>query len=302
MALPTLSLVTASFKRFNGDKCWTSAIVISYFGLLCSVPLIALFFTIAGRFLGNTEMALRSLNIFTDEFFAKLDPSFFKGLGDLSSPGLQLGLFGVIGSLVSASFLFSTLITTINQIFRTKYHRSFFYNRLIEFLMMAVVGIFMLFSLAMTAVWTAFGQSLEKSELVRATLNPEALAIINNVFLIYLIPYALTFLMFYILYKFIPEVKVHTRAGIIPAAVAALLFEVFKRAFAFYVVHFSAIGIVLSKILQGTLTSVLFFLLWISSSMIILLWGAELAAVLNEKYDAAAAAKAQKTPLPAAKP
>jgi membrane protein len=302
MALPTLSLVTASFKRFNGDKCWTSAIVISYFALLCSVPLIALFFTIAGRFLGNTEMALRSLNIFTDEFFAKLDPSFFKGLGDLSSPGLQLGLFGVIGSLVSASFLFSTLITTINQIFRTKYHRSFFYDRLIEFLMMAVVGIFMLFSLAMTAVWTAFGQSLQKSELVRATLNPEALAIINNVFLIYLIPYALTFLMFFILYKFIPEVKVHTRAGIIPAAVAALLFEVFKRAFAFYVVHFSAIGIVLSKILQGTLTSVLFFLLWISSSMIILLWGAELAAVLNEKYDAAAAAKAQKTPLPAAKP
>ena len=302
MTLPTLSLVTASFKRFNGDKCWTSAIVISYFALLCSVPLIALFFTIAGRFLGNTEMALRSLNIFTDEFFAKLDPSFFKGLGDLSSPGLQLGLFGVIGSLVSASFLFSTLISTINQIFRTKYHRSFFYNRLIEFLMMAVVGIFMLFSLAMTAVWTAFGQSLQKSELVRATLNPEALAVINNVFLIYLIPYALTFLMFFILYKFIPEVKVHTRAGIIPAAVAALLFEVFKRAFAFYVVHFSAIGIVLSKILQGTLTSVLFFLLWISSSMIILLWGAELAAVLNEKYDAAAAAKAQKTPLPAAKP
>ena len=303
MAVPALSLVTASFKRFNGDKCWTSAIVISYFALLCCVPLIALFFTIAGRFLGNTEMALRSLNIFTDEFFAKLDPSFFKGLGDLSSPGLQLGLFGVIGSFVSASFLFSSLISTINQIFRTKYHRSFFYNRLIEFLMMAVVGIFMLFSLAMTAVWTAFGQSLQKSELVRATLNPEVVAAINNVLLKYIIPYLLTFLMFYILYKFIPEVKVHTRAGIIPAAVAALLFELFKRAFAFYVVHFSAIGIVLSKILQGTLTSVLFFLLWITSSMVILLWGAELAAALNEKYDAEAAAKmAPSVPSPAAKP
>ena len=278
MTRPTLSLVAASFKRFNGDKCWTSAIVISYFALLCCVPLIALFFTIAGRFLGNTEMALRSLNIFTDEFFAKLDPSFFKSLGDLSSAVGQLGLFGVVGSLISASFLFSSLITTINQIFRTKYHRSFFYNRLIEFLMMAVVGIFMLFSLAMTAVWTAFGRTLQKSELVRATLNPEALAVINNVFLKYVIPYVLTFLMFFILYKFIPEVKVHTRAGLIPAAVAALLFEVFKRAFAFYVVHFSALGIVLSKILQGTLTSVLFFLLWISSSMVILLWGAELAA------------------------
>jgi len=302
MTRSTLSLIAASFKRFNGDKCWTSAIVISYFALLCSVPLIALFFAVAARFLGDTELALRSLNIFTDEFFARLDPGFFKSFGELSGTVGQLGLFGVIGSLISASFLFSSLISTLNLIFRTKYHRSFFYNRLIEFLMMAVVGIFMLFSLAMTAVWTAFGRTVQESELVRTTLNPEVVAAVNSVLLKYVIPYALTFLMFFILYKFIPEVKVHTRAALIPAAVAALLFEVFKRAFAFYVVHFSAVGIVLSKILQGTLTSVLFFLLWISSSMVILLWGAELASLLNENYDASAAARSRKAPAPAQAP
>jgi membrane protein len=302
MTRSTLSLIAASFKRFNGDKCWTSAIVISYFALLCSVPLIALFFAVAARFLGDTELALRSLNIFTDEFFARLDPGFFKSFGELSGTVGQLGLFGVIGSLISASFLFSSLISTLNLIFRTKYHRSFFYNRLIEFLMMAVVGIFMFFSLAMTAVWTAFGRTVQESELVRTTLNPEVVAAVNSVLLKYVIPYALTFLMFFILYKFIPEVKVHTRAALIPAAVAALLFEVFKRAFAFYVVHFSAVGIVLSKILQGTLTSVLFFLLWISSSMVILLWGAELASLLNENYDASAAARSRKAPAPAQAP
>jgi membrane protein len=284
-----IQILTASFKRFNGDKCWTSAIVISYFALLCSVPLIALFFTVAARFLGDTELALRSLNIFTDEFFARLDPGFFKRLGDLSGAVGELGLFGIVGSLVSASFLFSSLIAAINQIFRTKYHKSFFYNRLMEFLLMFVVGIFMLFSLAMTAVWTAIGRTLQESELVRANINPEALAVINNVFLKYLIPYVLTFLMFFILYKFIPELKVRSRAALIPAAAAALLFEFFKRIFAFYVVHFSAIGIVLNKLLQGTLTSIIFFLLWISASMLILLWGAELAAVLNEEYNTAAA-------------
>ena len=288
MTRPALQILTASFKRFNGDKCWTSAVVVSYFALLCSVPLIALFFTVTARFLGDTEMALRSLNIFTDEFFARLDPGFFKSLGDLSGAVGKLGLFGVVGSLVSASFLFSSLIAAVNQIFRTKYHKSFFYNRLMEFLLMFVVGIFMLFSLAMTAAWTAIGRALQESELVRTGLNPEAFAVINNVFLKYVIPYALTFLMFFILYKFIPEVKVRTRAALIPAAVAALLFEVFKRIFAFYVVHFSAVGIVLKKLLQGTLTSIIFFLLWTSTSMLILLWGAELAAVLNEKYDAEA--------------
>jgi membrane protein len=296
MARSTLSLVAASFRRFNADKCWTSAIVISYFALLCSVPLIALFFAVAARFLGDTAMALRSLNIFTDEFFAKLDPNFFKSFAELSRSVGSLGLFGVIGSLVSASFLFSTLIATLNQIFRARYHRSFFYNRLIEFLMMFVVGVFMLFSLAMTTIWTALGRSLQRSPLVRSTLNPEAVTAFNNVFLKYIIPYLLTFLMFYVLYKFIPEVKVHTRAGIIPAAVAALLYEVFKRAFAFYVVHFSAVGIVMSRILQDTLTSVLFFVLWVTSSMVILLWGAELAALLNERYDALAAGKSPKTP------
>jgi membrane protein len=292
MTRSTLSVIAASFRRFSGDKCWTSAVVISYFALLCSVPLVALFFAAASRFLGDTELALRSLNIFTDEFFARLDPGFFKGLGDLAGTVGRLGLFGIIGSLVSASFLFSTLITTLNHIFRTKYHKSFFYNRLMEFLTMIVVGVFMLFSLALTAVWTAIGRTVEESELVRATLSPEAVATFNNVLLKYVLPSALTFLMFFILYKYIPETKVRTRAALIPAIVAALLFEVFKRAFAFYVVHLSALGIVLNRILQGTLTSVLFFLLWITSSMLILLWGAELAALLNERYDAAAAATA----------
>ena len=80
--------------------------------------------------------------------------------------------------------------------------------------------------------------------------------------------------------------KVHTRAAALAAVVGSLLWEIFKRIFVIYVAHFSAVGIVLSKLVQGTLTSIIFFLLWISFSLAILLWGAELAAVLNEQIDA----------------
>ena len=79
------------------------------------------------------------------------------------------------------------------------------------------------------------------------------------------------------------------RAALLAAAIGTLLWEVFKRIFAFYVAHFSAIGIVLSRFLQGTLTSMIFFLLWITISLIILLWGAELASVVNERIDEKAA-------------
>jgi uncharacterized BrkB/YihY/UPF0761 family membrane protein len=41
--------------------------------------------------------------------------------------------------------------------------------------------------------------------------------------------------------------------------------------------------------LQGTLTSIIFFLLWLTFSLFILLWGAELAAVLNERINEAKA-------------
>jgi membrane protein len=295
-----LRVVTKSVKRFNDDKCWSSAIIISYFALLCCVPLIAVFFFISVKLLGTSEFAFRSLNIFTDEFFARLDPSFFKRLQSLSGAVTNLGLFGLLGSFVAGSFLFSSLISTLNGIFRSDHRGSFFYNRLMEYVIMFVMGLILVFSLVITSVWTGLQRALQESALVRDTINPQAIATVNNFFIQYLLPFALTFLVFFVLYKFIPEVKVGTRVAVLAAAIAAFLQEVFKRLFAFYVAHFSAVGIVLSKLLQGTLTSILFFLLWITFSLVILLWGAELAAVMNEERALRAPAAAKPAAAPAA--
>jgi len=279
-------IVWTSFKRFNDDRCWTAAIVISYFALLCIVPLVALFAFLMVKILGSSEILFRSLNIFTEEFFARMDPAFFKKLQALGQNVNDLGWFGILGSLISASFLFSNLITALNQIFRAKYHKSFFYNRLIEYMVMLVLGVVLLFSFSITALWTALQRTLRTSPVFSEFINPRFINFLNNFFFQYLLPFGLTFLILFIMYKFIPETRVHTRSALLGAAVASVFWELFKRGFAFYVVHFSAIGMVLSRVLAGTLTSVIFFLLWISSSLLILLWGAELAAVLNERIEA----------------
>lgn len=293
MAVNFFRILLISFKRFNDDRCWTAAIVISYFALLCIVPLIALFAFLAVKIMGSSELFFRSLNIFTEEFFARMDPAFFKKLQALGGNISNLGWFGILGSLISASFLFSNLISSINQIFRAKYHRSFFYNRLIEYVMMLIVGVILLFSLSITAVWTALQRSIRESPVISEFINPKIINFLNNFFFQYLLPYGLTFLVLFTLYKFIPEIKVHTRSALVGAAIASFFWELFKRGFAFYVIHFSAIGVVLSKVLAGTLTSVIFFLLWISSSLLILLWGAELTAVLNERLEASVARSQQ---------
>ncbi len=283
MAYSIFHIIKTTFKRFNEDKCGNFSIIISYFSLLCAIPLVALFAFITTKILGDSEIAFRSLNVLSDEFFAELDPLFFEKIQYVSKNISNLGWFGLAGSFIAASFLFSNLIYAINFIFKANYQKSFFYNRLMEYMIMFVIGIIMLISLSITVIWTALHRTLRESEIIARNINPKVVSLADNFFLQYLIPFTLTFFVFFILYKFIPEIKVFTRAAGIAALVSTLLWEVFKRMFAFYVAHFSVIGIVLSKLLQGTLTSIIFFLLWISFSLVILFWGAELASVLNER-------------------
>jgi membrane protein len=275
----------AAWRRFNADRCWDHSIIISYFALLCAIPLAALLAFITSKLLGNPELAFRSLNIFSEDFFASLDPAFFQKLRLVAANAAKLGLFGIIGSLIAASLIFSRLIYAINVIFKANYQKSFFYNRLMEYAIMLTTGVILLFSLSITALWAALHRTMRASSFVAQYLNPSLLGLVDNVLIQYLIPFALGTLVLFSLYKFIPEVKVHTRAALIAAVIGSLLWEVFKRIFAFYVVHLSAVGIVLSKLLAGTLPSIIFFLLWISFSLVILFWGAELAAVLNERFN-----------------
>ena len=58
--------------RFLRDKCGNFAIIISYFALMCSIPLAALFAYSTTKILGTSELAVRSLDIFSEEFFATL--------------------------------------------------------------------------------------------------------------------------------------------------------------------------------------------------------------------------------------
>lgn len=278
-----LDVLKITFKRFSEDRCGNFAITISYFALLCSIPLVILFAFASTKVLGSSELAFRSLNIFSDEFFATLDPLFFQRIKELSNNISNLGWFGLVGSFIGASFLFSNLIYSINFIFKANYQKSFFYNRLMEYVIMFIMGTIMLISIFITGIWSALHRTIRESAIVANNINPKIVALINNFFLQYLLPFTLTFLVLFTLYKFIPEIKVHTRAAVIGALITALFWEIFKRLFAIYIAHFSAIGIVLSRLMKGTLTSIIFFLIWISISLAILLWGAELASVLNER-------------------
>jgi len=199
MAYSIFYIIKTTFKRFNEDKCGNFSIIISYFSLLCAIPLVALFAFITTKILGDSEIAFRSLNVLSDEFFAELDPLFFEKVQYVSKNISNLGWFGLAGSFIAASFLFSNLIYAINFIFKANYQKSFFYNRLMEYMIMFVIGIIMLISLSMTVIWTALHRALRESEIIAQHINPKVVSLADNFFLQYLIPFTLTFFVFFIL-------------------------------------------------------------------------------------------------------
>jgi membrane protein len=279
----SFKIIALTFKRFYQDKCPDHSFVISYWAFLGTIPLVALFAYVAAKILGSSEPAFRSLNIFSDEFFVHLDPLFFKRAQYLAKNITSLGWFGLGSSILIGSVVFSKLIYSINYIFKANAKKSFFYNRFLELLLMFAIGGVLLLSLIITGAWTAIHRIIEESELVAKYINPKFVSIINSFFIKYLIPIALTFFVFYALYKFIPHIKVKTQAALIGASVSSLLWELVKRFFAWYIGNFSLMGIVFAKALKGTLASIIYFLIWVTLSLWILLWGAELTAILNEK-------------------
>jgi membrane protein len=291
MAAPLFQVIGTASRRFNDDRCFRHAVVVSYFALLCAVPLLALLAFVANKFLGDVELAARGLHLFSEDFFASLDPTFFARLDGVIDNVSNLGWYGLVGSLVAGSLLFSNLIFAIKSVFRTTEKKSFFYNRVLEYFIMFVTASLLILSLSITLVWTATHRAISASAFVKANINPGVMKTIDGIFLQYLAPFALGFLVLLVLYRFIPEVKIRLRAALIAAAVGSLLWEIFKRIFVIYVAKFTVVGVVMSKLVQGTLTSIIFFLLWITSSLAILLWGAELAVVLDERMAAKAVAK-----------
>ena len=291
MAAPLFQVIGTASRRFNDDRCFRHAVVVSYFALLCAVPLLALLAFVANKFLGDVELAVRGLHLFSEEFFSRLDPTFFSRLDIVIDNANNLGWFGLLGSLVAGSFLFSNLIFAIKSVFRTEAKTSFFYNRILEYFIMFVTGSILILSLSITLVWTATHRAVTASAFVKEYINPGVMKTIDGLFLQYPAPFGLGFLVLLALYRIIPEVKIRMRAAIIGAAVGSLLWEIFKRIFVVYVAKFSVVGVVLSKLVQGTLTSIIFFLLWITFSVAILMWCAELAVVLDERMAAKAVAK-----------
>jgi YihY family inner membrane protein len=153
-----------------------------------------------------------------------------------------------------------------------KSEKGFWIRRVSEFSLLFLLGLLVVVSFFFTAIISAITSLIQNNEFLAANINPGFIEAINNFLIKYLLPFLITLLFFFILYKWIPEKIVYVKGAFTAAVISTVLWEIVKRGYTFYLVNISILG----KI-KGPIIAIILFGFWMELSMGIMLYGAKLA-------------------------
>ena len=250
------------WSRINQDRLTTSSAGLAYTTILALVPLITVIFSLLSAFPMFDEVSLALKKIIYNNLVPTASDTIENYLEQFIGNTKKMTFMGVIGLIVTSLLLINSINTALNQIWKTKRKRSFMYN--------------------LTMYWTILtlgpilaGSSVAISSYV-FSLKWLSTAATGN-FLLSTLPFFISVAGFWLLYSIIPTESVPFKESIVGAIVAAILFELGKRAFALYITSFPTY-----QLIYGVVSSIPIMLVWIYFSWCIVLFGAEFAATLTD--------------------
>jgi membrane protein len=180
-----------------------------------------------------------------------------------------VGILGLGGLLWTSTWVFSSLSSDLNIIFRVKRERSLLRGRAVDLLMLLLAGTLLLVSMALSSVITLFQGYLFKF--------PLDIGFLFQPILKYLIPFFLTFGMFFLIYKIAPNKKIHSGIALQATFIASILWGIAKQLLGWYILHLGRFSVI-----YGSLATLAIFLLWIYYTAAIFLLGGEIAGLLEQ--------------------
>ena len=123
---------------------------------------------------------------------------------------------------------------------------------------------------------TMMGASFYLSSLIQSYLDKTTIT--SMIHLYSIIPYTIVWSAFYIAYQLSANTRIKKRAALVSSFIASLIWYLSKSGFVFYVVHNKTYASV-----YGSISTVLFFLLWIYISWAIFLHGLRFCYLLDKE-------------------
>jgi membrane protein len=233
---------------------------VAYYAFLSIFPLVMGLVAIFGFFLPSANLQDELL-----EFVGDSIPGATSIIQQNITSIIELrGIMGVLSVVIlfwGASAMFSAVTLAINRAWDIRrYRRHLFIRKASELGMALCTGILFLLSIGASAVIS----------ILRGVFDlPAADFLVLNV-VSRLAAFLLIATVFLLFYKFIPNTKTYWRDIWVGALLAAILFEIARTLFVFYLENFANY-----QLLYGSIASIIILLVWIYYSAFIIILGAE---------------------------
>ena len=259
------SLIGYVVRRFSRDSCASVASSLSYTSLLAMVPMMAIGLAMFAAFPAFSnlrdsmlraliENAAPSLAVIVEEHLQ----TFIRNAGETTG-------VGILGLVVTAILLINTIQTAFDRIWGGG--RGFKIQRFPVYWALITLGP-ILFGIAFSISSYAFAMA----QSVGYTGVSMAVRLFSS-----LVPFLLEAIGFLLFYRLIPTRPVRWADAATGAFVAALMFELLKRAFGIYLGFLGSY-----QTLYGALATLPIFLIWMYLGWLVVLIGAEITASLPE--------------------
>lgn len=259
-------LFTRVIQEMGEDDATHMAASVSYYAVLSIFPLVIALSAIIGWTV-SSQTRQDELLEFVVEYLPGSEQFVRDSLEGVERFRETLGVLAVLGLMWSASAVFGSITRVVNRAWDIRTNPPFYKNKPRQLLMASGVGLLFVLSVGITS-FMQWATTIEID-------NRSASDILGGEFfaMILRIPAAfISFSIFLMIYKFLPNTKTYWKYIWPGAMVAAVLFEFGKNLFLYYLSNFAGFDQ-----LYGSVASVIVLMVWTYYCAIILILGAEMA-------------------------
>jgi membrane protein len=262
----TVPILKSTFSEFGEDNVLRLSAALAYYAMFSIGPLLVIALGVAGLFFGHESVhrqIVQQLQSMLGENSAKMIDSMMSA--QTKSGSLITTIVGIFALLAGAAGVFGELQDSLNTIWEVESKPGtgiwgLLRKRFLSFSMVLGIGFLLLVSLALSAFLTAVSGSLGSRFGISDVLGH----ILN-----FVIAFGVITVLFALMFKYLPDVKVPLRKVWVGATVTAFLFTVGKYLLALY------LGRASTSSSYGAAGSVIVILMWVYYASVILFLGAE---------------------------
>lgn len=266
------------YHEMNRHHAFIFASGLTYSILLCIIPLVLIVFSILGSFLESQELLIRISLLIDDlipisDYADKIKEILFERIGEFIQYKTLVGSIGIVGLLFTASGLFSTLRTILNNIYGIERGKNILIAKIRDIGMVVLTILSFLIVILINPIIGIFKSLLGKNTFL-SNLDFSTL----ESYLFQYLPFILTFIMMLLIYSLVPYRKMRKRVYFVSALWATILFEIAKYGFTYYVTHIANY----SRI-YGNIAFVVVLALWLYIVSVIFILAAIIGQIFREK-------------------